>query len=75
LERQTIPRRRSVLPPFGFLSALRVGGVLERRDAVEARRFASIRTWEYRDSMARETPQANFTLRQFAVSRPMMRLA
>jgi len=40
---------------LGFQLAFLVGRALPRRDFVEGRRFASIRTWEYRDSMARET--------------------
>jgi hypothetical protein len=39
---------RNLLPPLGVRLALLVGGAL-------ARRFASIRTCEYRESVARET--------------------
>jgi hypothetical protein len=47
---------RTLLLPFGILFALLIRSVLAFGDLVEgARRFASTRTWEYRESMARET--------------------
>jgi hypothetical protein len=42
-----------------------IDGALACGDLVEARRFASIRTWEYRESMARETCPAMLMRNRF----------
>src|SRR4051794_26692786 len=44
-----------LLLPLAFLFTFIVGRALARGISSSARRFASILTWEYRDSMARET--------------------